>query len=108
MRHLIKKLSEIGRVRGLASQKAQNNKRLAAAAAYGPIRPVESLYVLGIATFNPGTEQSHIIEIRHDVGNGNNRYCIYLDGVKLGKQWSRARFCGWMFNKIERVINYDE
>lgn len=92
---------------GKLSQKARMNDRLAAALAYGPIRPVESFLVFEIRTRNPRTGIEHHIEIKHDPGDGDNRYSVYLDGVKWNKPWSRLGFCRWLFWKIDSVIISD-
>jgi hypothetical protein len=97
---LRKKRSDMGR----KSQAVQENARLASALAYGPRRPIESYLVFQIRTRNPRTGQEHEIEIKSDPGAGNNRYHVYLDGVKWAKPWSRWGFCRWLFDKIDRVL----
>lgn len=106
MRHLresIKKLQRINTVRGLYGRKTQENNRLQHALEFGPTRPIESYYVFGIATYNPSTGIAHIFEIRHDVGNGTNRYNIYLDGELWKINFSRWWFVNWLFERIESV-----
>lgn len=90
---------------GLVSAVARDNARLQSALKYGPIRPVESYRVFEIGTHNPRTGQRHLLEICHDVGDGDNRYSVYLDGIKWRKPWSRYGFCRWLFGKIDPVIN---
>lgn len=89
---------------GKRSQVVQENKRLAAALEYGPIRTVAPLPIFEIRTRNPRTGQEHLIEIKHEMLNGNNRFMIYLDGKKSGRQWSRTAFCRWLFGKIDSVV----
>lgn len=106
MRHtqkLIEKARLRGQRRGLASQKKQRNSRLEAALSYGPIRPTESYLVFEIGTHNPKTDVYHFMEIRHEMLNGNDRYSVYLDGVRWHKQFSRWGFCKWLFGKIDSV-----
>jgi hypothetical protein len=98
-----KKISDRASRRGKQSQAVQENKRLAAALKYGPIRSIESYLVFEITTHNPRTGQRHLLEIRHELRNGKDRYNVYLDGVKWRNQWSRAGFTNWLFGKIESV-----
>lgn len=97
------KLSERGRRRGKQSQIVQENKRLTAALEHGPIRTIESYPVFEITTHNPRTGQRHLLEIKHELLNGTDRYNVYLDGVKWRNQFSRYGFVTWLFGKIESV-----
>lgn len=97
------KISAINSKRGKQSQVVQENERLVAALKYGPIRPIESYLVFEITTYNPRTGQRHLLQIKHEIMNGNNRYNVYLDGDRWRNQWSRYGFIIWMFDKIESV-----
>lgn len=106
MRHIrekIKKKRELGRLGGKISQRNQENKRLERALKYGPVRSVESFFVLEIITRNPRTGRENHIELRHEIDNGNNRYNVYLNGERWRNQWSRTRFASWLFKQIESV-----
>jgi len=100
---IFKNISEKNSARGKASQVVQHNTRLARALEYGPLRAIESYLVFELRTHNPRTGQRHLIEIRHELDNGNDRYNVYLDGDKLRNQWSRSWFAAWLFSKIESV-----
>lgn len=89
---------------GKRSQDVQTNSLLAAAMAYGSIRAIESYLVFEIRTRNPRTGVEHLIEIKNDPGDGNNRYHAYLDGARWAKPWSRTGFCRWLFTKIDSVV----
>ena len=90
-------------LRGKESQRVQLNTRLSAALDH---RSIKSCLVFEIDTHNPRTGQRHQLEIRHDPGNGNNRYSLYIDGVRTRKQWSRTGFTEWLFGKIDSVVNF--
>ena len=103
MRHSQKQISaasERASRMGKVSQRAQENRRLTHALDH---RPVTSYLVLELDTHNPRTGQRHHIEIRHDPGNGNDRYSVYLDGGRWRNSWSRSRFAGWIFAQIDSV-----
>lgn len=85
---------------GKRSQEVQENKRLSAAIGY---QPLTSYLVLEMDTHNPRTGTKHHIELRHDPGNGNDRYNVYLDGEKWRNNWSRTRFTNWLFGQIDSV-----
>lgn len=99
-----RKISENRSRAGKCSQEVQENNRLASALAYGPVRPIEPFLVFEIRTHNPNTGIEHLMEIKSDPGDGNNRYHVYLDGVRWAKPWSRTGFCRWLFNKIDPVL----
>ena len=103
LHQIIEKRREVGRVRGLKSAGSDSNTRLQAALEYGPNRSIESYLVFEIRTFNPRTKQRHLLEIRHDPGDGNDRYSVYLDGDRWHKPWSRWGFCRWLFKQIDSV-----
>ena len=67
-------------------------------------KPITSIVVFEINTHNPRTGAKHNLVIRHEINNGNNRFNVYLDGVKWQKQFSRFGFCRWLFKKIDSVI----
>lgn len=88
---------------GKASQVVQENNRLAHALNY---RPPHDYLVFEMDTHNPRTGQRHHIEIRHETGNGNDRYAVYLDGERWRNGWSRTRFVSWIFRQIDAVMAY--
>jgi hypothetical protein len=90
------------RLRGIASQRASQNKRLAHAV---DCRPTESYLVLEIGVHNPRTGIYNYMEIRHEMKDGNNRNTVYLNGVRWNKAFSRSGFCRWLFNKIDPVLS---
>ena len=100
MRHnkFTKKQCQLG---GVNSQIMQANDRLANALNY---RPVNSLPIFEIWTYNPSTGAKNHLEIKHEMGDGNNRYSVYLDGKRWHKPWSRTGFCLWLFGKIDAVV----
>ena len=100
MRHA-KLTSEKAARMGRAGQAAQENNRLAHA--LSP-RPTASYLVFEMDTHNPRTGQRHHIEIRYDMGNGNDRYAIYLNGERWRNGWSRTRFAAWLFRQVDSVL----
>lgn len=98
-----KKISDKNSLRGKKSQAIQATKRLTAALNYGPVRTLESYLVFEITTHNPRTGQRHLLQIKHEIMNGNNWYNVYLDGDRWRNQWGRYGFICWLFDKIESV-----
>jgi hypothetical protein len=88
-------------MRGKIGQSVQENNRLSAALDH---RPIEGFMIFEIETHNPRTGQRQNLEIRHDPGNGNNRYYLYINGERSRKQWSRTGFTKWLFKNIDQVI----
>jgi hypothetical protein len=103
MRPCGKNASEIGRAWGKESQAVRRNERLAAALEYGAARSVESTLIFEVRTFNPLSGQRHLLELKHELRNGADRFYLYIDGKRQRNQWSRSGFVCWMFNKIESV-----
>lgn len=95
--------SEQGRDMGRESQRVQAECRLAAALEFGAIRPIESTLIFEVHTFNPLSGQRHLLELKHELRNGNDRYNLYIDGKRQRNQWNRSGFVNWMFRKIESV-----
>jgi len=89
---------------GKRSQLVQANQRLSATLKFGAIRSVDPIVIFEIRTRNIASGQEHLLEIKHEVSNGNNRYMVYLDNKKLGTQWSKTLFCRWLFSKIDSVL----
>ena len=99
----MRRTSEQGREDGLRSAEVQRNDRLFAALNYIPIRPVESTLIFEVRTYNPISGQRNLLELKHELRNGTNRFSLYIDGNRQRNQWSRSGFVVWMFNKIELV-----
>ena len=97
----IKKHKERCSRMGKASQKAQEQNRLANALNY---RPPHSVLVFELNTHNPRTGAKNHIQIKHETGNGQGRYNVYLNGDRWKKSWSRWGFCRWLFGKIDHVM----
>lgn len=102
MRHRekIKNYKEKCRSMGKRSQEVQAENRLSNALNY---RPINSTIIFEVWTHNPRNKAKHHLQIKHEVDNGNNKYNVYLDGVKWRKQFSRIGFCRWLFSKIDSV-----
>lgn len=96
-----KKNIERCRKMGLESQRVQAENRLKSALNY---KPLNSYTVFELNTCNPRNGIKHQLIIKHELHNGNNRFNVYLDGEKWGKQWSRYGFCRWLFKQIDSVI----
>ncbi len=86
---------------GKASQRVQAESRLKHALDY---TPPTTYVVFEINTSNPRNGIKHHIKIVHEIHNGNNRFNVYLNGEKWGKQWSRLGFCRWLFRQIDAVV----
>lgn len=106
MRHAERYIEKCS-LRGKNSQIVQDNNRLQAAIEFGPIRPIESIFLYEINTRNPRTGQEHHFELHHDVGNGSGKFNVYLDGEKWRTGWSKTKFTKWLFSKIDSVVNFD-
>ena len=100
---LIERAREHGAQQGRRSQEVRRDTRLAAALEFGTARSIESFLVFELATRNPQSGILHYLEIRHEIGNGNDRFAVYLDGDRWRNGWSRSRFCVWLFKQIESV-----
>lgn len=105
IQHIIETARTKGRIMGLKSQENRFNDRLQAALDFSQIRPIESYLVYEIIGINPRTGRMVCLELCHDVDNGVNRYNLYMDGKKIGRQWSRWGFCQWLFDMIDCVRN---
>lgn len=90
-------------MKGLASQEKQANDRLQAAIDFGPIRPIKSYLVHEFISINPRTGIMVYLELLHEFRNGTDRYNLYADGKKIGRQWSRWGFAQWVFGKVDPV-----
>ena len=88
---------------GRRSGEVQRVDRLAAALNFAPVRPVEDVLVFEVRTFNPFSGQRHLLELKHGVRNGNDRFDLWIDGTRQRNQWSRWGFVHWMFRKIDSV-----
>ncbi len=87
---------------GKRSAEVRRDGRLAAALAYDA-EVVRSFLVFEVRTFNPCSGQRHLLELKHELRNGNDRFNLYIDGTRQRNQWSRTGFVDWMFRKIESV-----
>ena len=90
---------------GKRSADVQREGRLDAALNFKPIRSVTSTLIFEVRTLNPITGLRHVLELKHEARNGNDRYNLYIDGKCQRNQWSRWGFVVLMFNKIEKVRN---
>jgi len=99
-RQMINRARELGRKRGLASQKKQRDERIAAALDYAQER---DCLIFEMATRNAGTGTEHYLEIWHQKYGGADRFAVYVDGEKWRNGWSRTRFCEWVFKQVDSV-----
>ena len=97
------KNSEQGRAWGRRSAEVGRNDRLAAALRFAPVRPVDDVLIFEVRTFNPFSGQRHLLELKHGLRNGKDRFDLWIDGKRQRNQWSRCGFVSWMFRKIESV-----
>lgn len=85
------------------SQAAKENKRLASAIEYGPVRPIESVLCGEFAWHNAFTGQRTLLEIWKEPDGSNFRFTVYVDGVRWRNGFSRSGFAGWIMEKIDRL-----
>ncbi len=105
---MIEEARERNARRGRRGAEVQRNDRLAAALERADHLKVElrtsaSFLVFELATRNPRTGQMHDFELRHEVGDGVDRFAVWMDGERWRNGWSRSRFCAWLFRQIDGV-----